>query len=67
MRSPVFTGCGCDTVDTKTRAAAIERESKALEANPNLIQLRIAERWNGALPMYTGNSIPMLQLPTNKP
>jgi len=39
----------------------------AREANPNLIQLRIAERWNGALPMYTGNSIPMLQLPTNKP
>lgn len=53
-------------VESKTRAAAIERESKALEANPNLIQLRIAERWNGALPMYTGNSIPMLQLPTNK-
>lgn len=49
-------------VESKTRAAAIERESKALESNPNLIQLRIAERWDGKLPTYTGNSIPMLQL-----
>lgn len=49
-------------VESKMRAAAIERESKALEANPNLIQLRIAERWDGKLPVYTGNSIPMLQV-----
>jgi len=49
-------------VESKTRAAAIERESKALEANPALIQLRIAERWDGKLPTYTGNSIPLLQL-----
>jgi regulator of protease activity HflC (stomatin/prohibitin superfamily) len=51
-------------VESKARAAAIERESKALESSPNLIQLRIAERWDGKLPTYTGNSIPMLQLPT---
>jgi regulator of protease activity HflC (stomatin/prohibitin superfamily) len=50
-------------VQSKARSAAIERESKALEANPQLIQLRIAERWDGKLPTYTGNSIPMLQLP----
>lgn len=50
-------------VQSKARAAAIERESKALEASPQLIQLRIAERWDGKLPTYTGNSIPMLQLP----
>lgn len=49
-------------VESKTRAAAIERESKALETNPNLVQLRIAERWDGKLPSYTGNSIPLLQL-----
>lgn len=50
-------------VQSKARSAAIERESKALESNPQLIQLRIAERWDGKLPTYTGNSIPMLQLP----
>lgn len=49
-------------VESKTRAAAIERESKALETNPNLVQLRIAERWDGQLPSYTGNSIPLLQV-----
>jgi len=48
--------------ESKARSAAIERESKALEANPNLIQLRIAERWDGKLPTYTGNNIPMLQV-----
>lgn len=53
-------------VESKTRAAAIERESKALESSPDLIQLRIAERWNGVLPTYTGNSIPMLQLERGK-
>lgn len=49
-------------VESKMRAAAIERESKALQANPNLVQLRIAEKWNGVLPTYTGNAIPLLQM-----
>lgn len=49
-------------VESKTRAAAIERESKALSTNPNLVQLRIAERWDGKLPMYAGAGIPLLQL-----
>lgn len=49
-------------VESKQRAAAIERESKALQSNPQIVQLRIAERWNGVLPTYTGNSIPLLQM-----
>lgn len=48
------------------RADAITRESKALEANPTLVQLRIAERWDGKLPYYSGGSIPMIQLPAQK-
>lgn len=48
--------------ESKARAAAITREAAALQANPGLVQLRIAERWNGALPTYTGNSIPLLQM-----
>lgn len=49
-------------VESKARAAAIERESKALAQSPNLVELRIAERWDGKLPTYTGNSIPLLQI-----
>lgn len=49
-------------MESKARSAAIERESKALDANPNLIQLRIAERWDGKLPTYTGSTVPLLQL-----
>lgn len=49
-------------VESKARAEAISRESKALEANPNLVQLRIAERWDGKLPEYTGGGVPLLQL-----
>ena len=31
----------------KARADAIRQESKALKDNPELIQLRLAEKWNG--------------------
>ncbi len=48
--------------ESKARAAAITREASALQANPGLVQLRIAERWNGQLPTYTGGGIPLLQL-----
>lgn len=48
--------------ESKARAAAIDRESKALESNPNLVQLRLAERWDGKLPTYTGAGVPLLQL-----
>ena len=47
--------------ESRARADAIERESKALQSNPNLIQLRTVERWNGVLPTYTGNSIPFIK------
>lgn len=48
--------------ESKARAAAITREAAALQSNPGLVQLRIAERWNGALPTYTGGGIPLLNL-----
>lgn len=49
--------------ESKARADAIKRESDALQANPALVQLRIAEKWNGVLPTYTGGgAIPMLNL-----
>lgn len=48
--------------ESKARAAAITREASALQSNPGLVALRIAERWDGKLPTYTGSSIPLLQL-----
>jgi prohibitin 2 len=48
------------SVESKARANAIKREASALKGNPALIQLRMAEKWNGELPKFSGgNSIPM--------
>ena len=50
-------------VASKARAAAIKREAKALHNNPELIQLRIAEKWDGKLPHFNGSSaIPFLNI-----
>jgi regulator of protease activity HflC (stomatin/prohibitin superfamily) len=44
-------------VASKARAAAIKREAKALHNNPELIQLRIAEKWDGKLPRFNGSAV----------
>jgi regulator of protease activity HflC (stomatin/prohibitin superfamily) len=50
-------------VASKARADAIRREAEALKDNPALIQLRIAEKWNGQLPQVSGGtSIPLLNI-----
>ncbi len=55
------------TVASKARADAIKREAKSLKSNPELIQLRIAERWDGQLPQFNGSSaIPFLNIDTPK-
>lgn len=55
------------TVGSKARADAIKREAKSLKSNPELIQLRIAERWDGQLPHFNGSSaIPFLNIDTPK-
>jgi prohibitin 2 len=45
------------TVASKARAEAIRREAKSLKSNPELIQLRIAEKWDGKLPKFNGTSV----------
>ena len=51
------------TVSSKARAEAIKREANALKNHPELIQLRIAEKWNGVLPKFSGsNAIPLLNI-----
>jgi regulator of protease activity HflC (stomatin/prohibitin superfamily) len=49
---------------SKARAEAIEREAKALKSNPELIQLRAIETWDGKLPAVNSGSqtIPFLNL-----
>ena len=50
-------------VQSKARADAITREANALKNNPELIQLRIAEKWNGQLPRFTGGrALPFLNI-----
>ena len=49
-------------VESVERAAAIRREAAALKSNPELIQLRMAEKWDGKLPRFTGGAIPFLQV-----
>lgn len=41
------------------QAAAIEREAKALNENPLLLQLRAIEKWNGDVPQYMGGGQPI--------
>ena len=50
-------------VASVARAEAIRREAEALRDNPSLIQLRIAEKWDGQLPQVNGGSaIPLLNI-----
>ena len=49
-------------VESIARAEAIRREAAALKSNPELIQLRMAEKWDGKLPQFTGGAIPFLQV-----
>jgi regulator of protease activity HflC (stomatin/prohibitin superfamily) len=50
-------------VESRARADAIKREAEALAGNPQLIQLRIAEKWNGQLPRFSGgDSIPLISI-----
>ncbi len=48
---------------SKAKADAIEREAKALKNNPELIQLRLSEKWDGTLPKFTGgDTVPFINL-----
>ena len=50
-------------VASKAKAEAIRREAEALRDNPDLIQLRLAEKWDGRLPQFSGgDAIPLLNV-----
>ena len=43
----------------KGKAEAIQVEASALQDNPQVLQLRNIEKWNGVLPQYIGNGAPI--------
>jgi regulator of protease activity HflC (stomatin/prohibitin superfamily) len=49
-------------VESVARAEAIKREAEALADNPQLIQLRLAEKWDGQLPRFTGETVPFISI-----
>jgi len=55
----------CTSKDTQ--AQTIRLKGDALRANPDVIHMTAVEKWNGQLPMYTGNgTVPLIQLPQAK-
>lgn len=49
-----------------SRAEAINAEGEALRKNPGLVQLRIAEKWDGVLPRFSGGQLPFLMMDPTK-
>lgn len=47
---------------SKGRAEAIQIEAKALRNNPDVLELRAIEKWNGVLPQVTSDSVPFVNL-----
>jgi regulator of protease activity HflC (stomatin/prohibitin superfamily) len=48
--------------EAKGKAEAMEIESAALAENPQIIELRALEKWDGILPRVTGGAMPFIQL-----
>lgn len=48
--------------EAAARASAITKEGEALRANPEIVRLRIAERWDGVLPRINSGVVPFLNL-----
>lgn len=49
-------------VEAKGKAEAMRVESEALKSNPEVLQLRALEKWNGILPQVTGGNIPFVNI-----
>jgi regulator of protease activity HflC (stomatin/prohibitin superfamily) len=49
--------------EARGKAEAITIESDALRSNPQILQLRALEKWNGTLPQVTSGGVPFINLP----
>lgn len=48
--------------EAEGKAKAIQTEAQALRANPQVVELRWIEKWNGQVPQYWGNASPFIGL-----
>jgi regulator of protease activity HflC (stomatin/prohibitin superfamily) len=48
--------------EARGKAEAMRVESEALKTNPQVLQLRALEKWDGRMPLVTGTSMPLLDL-----
>lgn len=44
------------------KAEALRIEADALKSNPQVLQLRTLEKWDGRLPMVTGGALPLIDI-----
>jgi regulator of protease activity HflC (stomatin/prohibitin superfamily) len=49
-------------VSAQGRAEALRIESQAINSNPQVLQLRAIEKWNGIMPQVTGQTMPLINL-----
>ena len=49
--------------EARGKAEAMTIESNALRSNPQILELRALEKWNGTLPQVTGGAVPFINLP----
>ncbi|MDE0021860.1 MAG: prohibitin family protein [Candidatus Poribacteria bacterium] len=50
--------------EARGKAEAISIEAEALEKNPQVLQLRAVEKWDGIMPQVTGGEIPFISIDT---
>ena len=48
--------------EARGKAEAMTIESSALRSNPQILELRALEKWNGTLPQVTGGAVPFINL-----
>jgi regulator of protease activity HflC (stomatin/prohibitin superfamily) len=48
--------------EARGKATALQIEAEAINTNPQIIQLRAIEKWDGKLPQVTGNATPFINL-----
>lgn len=48
--------------EAKGKAEALRIESSAINSNPQILQLRAIEKWNGVMPQVTGGSTPFVNI-----
>ena len=46
--------------EAQGKAQAIQIEAQALRANPQVVELRWIEKWNGQVPQYWGQASPFI-------